>query len=374
MGARLLALWVAHVATAAAARNAAPRPGWLVVHTWPWKQCADSAAEVLSRGGSALDAAVAGASVAEQDASIDSVGGGAHPDASGEPTLDAAVMCGRTMRIGAVGALRSVQQAATTARLVMEHTTHSLLVGDAASSYATQLGDLERVSLQSASSNASWEAWREGGCHPWYWTAVSPATGCGPFIPLDSGAERPRLATVTPDMHDTLSIAVLDGLGDIAAVTTTIGLAFKIPGRVGDAAIPGSGNYARNGLGACGATGDGDVLMRFLPCYQALESLRLGWSPLDAAEDALRRIGAVEPGFQGALFVVAADGTHAGACHNWVFQYTVRAEGDPGAVVYTVHPRPDYVPRGPSGMRTHLWHMLAAAGLGAAVASLAASR
>jgi N4-(beta-N-acetylglucosaminyl)-L-asparaginase len=352
---------------------------------------------------------VAGASVAELDASIDSVGGGAHPDAAGEPTLDAAVMCGRSARVGAVGQLRGVQHAALAgaytlrhreirfcvltssllahslpaARLVLEHTTHSLLVGDAATQFASQFGSLERVSLQSAASNASWEAWREGGCQPSYWTAVAPdpSSSCGPFTPLDMGEEqaRPTLAAVTPDMHDTLSIAVLDGSGDIAAATTTNGLAFKIPGRVGDAAIPGSGNYARNGIGACGATGDGDVLMRFLPCYQALESLRLGWSPLDAAEDALRRVAALEPGFQGALFVVAADGQHAGGCHNWVFQYTVRAEGDPAAVVHTVHPRPHYVPRGPSAMedvrrrRTHWLHLLASAGLGAAVASLVAS-
>ena len=257
-----MALWVAHVATAAAARNAAPRPGWLVVHTWPWKQCADSAAEVLSRGGSALDAAVAGASVAEQDASIDSVGGGAHPDASGEPTLDAAVMCGRTMRIGAVGALRSVQQAATTARLVMEHTTHSLLVGDAASSFATQFGDLERVSLQSAASNASWEAWREGDCQPSYWTAVAPdpSSSCGPFTPLDIGEQHERpLAAVGPDNHDTLSLAVLDGRGDIAAATQPMGWHSRSRGEWATQPSPGaattrataSAPVARRGMATC---------------------------------------------------------------------------------------------------------------------------
>ena len=282
--------------------------------------------------------------------------------------------------MGAVGQLRGVQQAALTARLVLEHTTHSLLVGDAATQFASQFGNLERVSLQSAASNASWEAWREGDCQPSYWTAVAPdpSSSCGPFTPLDIGEQHERpLAAVGPDNHDTLSLAVLDGRGDIAAATTTNGLAFKIPGRVGDAAIPGSGNYARNGIGACGATGDGDVLMRFLPCYQALESIRLGWSALDAADDALRRIAALEPGFQGALFVVTANGQHAGACHNWVFQYTVRAEGEPAAVVHTVHPRPDYVPRGPSatgdGRRTHLLQLIAAAALGAALASLVAS-
>jgi hypothetical protein len=178
---------------------------------------------------------------------------------------------------------------------------------------------------------------------------VAPASGCGPFQPANASTLLLRAAppAVTPDMHDTLSIAAIDARGSVAAATSTNGLAFKLPGRVGDAAIPGSGNYARTGVGACGATGDGDVMMRFLPCYQVVESMRLGWSALDAAEDAIARMRAVEPAFTGALFALAADGSHAGAAHNWVFQYTARAEGDAAATVFTVSPRPGHVPRAP---------------------------
>jgi len=171
-------------------------------------------------------------------------------------------------------------------------------------------------------------------------------------LPVDEEQAAAARPTLSPENHDTISMAVLDGVGNIVSGTSTNGLAFKIAGRVGDAAVPGSGNYARNDIGACGATGDGDVLMRFLPCYQALESLRLGWSPVDAAEDALRRIAAVDDSFQGALFVVTADGQHAGASHNWVFQYVVRSASEPAAAIYTVHPRgPDFVPRGPDHCR-----------------------
>ncbi len=139
-------------------------------------------------------------------------------------------------------------------------------------------------------------------------------------------------------MHDTVSVAALDAHGALAVATSTNGLAFKLPGRVGDGAVAGGGSYARTGVGACGATGDGDTMLPFLPCYQVVESLRLGWAPQDAAEDALARITALAPGFTGAVFALAADGRHGAAAHNWVFQYTVRAEGDDQARVFTVEP------------------------------------
>jgi hypothetical protein len=177
---------------------------------------------------------------------------------------------------------------------------------------------------------------------------------------------------VTPSMHDTLSIAAIDAHGSIAAATTTNGLAFKLPGRVGDAAIPGSGNYARSGIGACGSTGDGDVMMRFLPCYQAVESLRLGWTPQQAAEDAIARIAAAVPSFTGAVFVLAADGRHAGAGHGWIFQYTVRREGDAVATVYTVGPLDARRAVALPG-RAKATHLFVAAAVGALLASAAAA-
>ena len=139
-------------------------------------------------------------------------------------------------------------------------------------------------------------------------------------------------------MHDTISLAAIDARGSMASATSTNGLGFKLPGRVGDGAIAGGGSYSRSGVGACGATGDGDIMAPFLPCYQVVESMRLGMSPQAAAEDAIQRIAAVAPHFTGAVFALRADGKHAGACWNWVFQYTVRAEGDAKARVFTVQP------------------------------------
>ena len=174
-------------------------------------------------------------------------------------------------------------------------------------------------------------------------TAPQSNTGCGPFRPAGAEAaavqRAPRLlAPVTPSMHDTVSVAALDARGALAVATSTNGLAYKLPGRVGDGAVAGGGSYARSAHGACGATGDGDIMMRFLPCYQVVESMRLGVSPKEAARDALARIAQVEPAFTGALFALAPDGRHAGAAHNWVFQYTVRGAGDDAATVFTVQP------------------------------------
>ncbi|KAF9603161.1 hypothetical protein IFM89_034494 [Coptis chinensis] len=108
--------------------------------------------------------------------------------------------------------------------------------------------------------------------------------------------------------------------------------------RVGDGPIAGSSAYADTEVGACGATGDGDVMMRFLPCYQVVESMRLGMSPKLAAKDAILRIARKYPDFVGAIFAVDKTGIHAGACHGWTFQYSVRSPGMEDVEVFTVLP------------------------------------
>lgn len=133
-------------------------------------------------------------------------------------------------------------------------------------------------------------------------------------------------------------MVLADADGHFAAGTSTNGMTFKVPGRVGDAPIPGAGTYAVTGVGGCGATGDGDVMMRFLPCYQAVESLRQGKTPAEAATDAMARILQYFTQFQGALFVVDAQGNHAGVAHGWTFQYSFRNATMDAAEVFTVEP------------------------------------
>ena len=362
--------------------------GWVVVHTWPWTGSADAGAAVLAAGGRALDAVVAGASAAEADPAAESVGRGAHPDAAGEVTLDALVMDGDTARVGAVGALRGVANAAQAAALVLVRRRCSCRFGAClclpcalcfASRSATRrtrclsevrppslqspLEDSRRSRLQATPATLRLQPGSPAGVRcacsclatalltrslsdatqPNYWvdTAPPPASGCGPFQPQDVAhplSARTGGVGITPTMHDTISLAALDARGSMASATSTNGLGFKLPGRVGDGAIAGGGSYSRTGVGACGATGDGDIMAPFLPCYQVVESMRLGMTPQQAAEDAILRIASVAPHFTGAVFALRADGKHAGACYNWVFQYTVRAEGDVKARVFTVQP------------------------------------
>jgi N4-(beta-N-acetylglucosaminyl)-L-asparaginase len=131
---------------------------------------------------------------------------------------------------------------------------------------------------------------------------------------------------------------VIGQRGRIAAGTSTNGASHKIPGRVGDGPIVGAAAYADDDVGACGATGDGDVMMRFLPCYQVVESMRQGMDPASAAKDAIARIRRKYPSFIGAVFAVNRLGVHAGACHGWLFQYSVQDATMNDVQVFTVHP------------------------------------
>jgi N4-(beta-N-acetylglucosaminyl)-L-asparaginase len=124
--------------------------------------------------------------------------------------------------------------------------------------------------------------------------------------------------------HDTISMVVIDGARRMAAGTSTNGATFKIPGRVGDGPIVGSGSYVDSDVGGCGATGDGDVMMRFLPCYQAVENLRLGMTPTQAAKDAVLRMLRKYPRISSGVVVVNNKGEHGAAGSGWTFTYSFR--------------------------------------------------
>ncbi|TVU14980.1 hypothetical protein EJB05_38477, partial [Eragrostis curvula] len=344
----------------------------VVVSTWPFREAVRAAWEVISAadgGGSAVDAVVAGCSACEVLRCDGTVGPGGSPDENGETTLDALIMNGATMEIGAVAAMRYVKDGIKAAKLVMEHSKHTLLVGDKATSFAISMGLPGPSNLSSPESIEKWENWRQNHCQPNFWKNVAPASSCGPYHPINSvSAEseddvkdvvhdsqggvcqewfqndnllepmNSHLKVVNRHNHDTISMTVIDKMGHIAVGTSTNGATFKIPGRVGDGPIPGSSSYADDEVGACGATGDGDVMMRFLPCYQVVESMRRGMEPLDAARDAISRIARKYPDFVGAVFAINRKGVHAGACHGWTFQYSVRNSSMHDVEVITVYP------------------------------------
>lgn len=327
----------------------------VVVSTWPFVDAVGAAWRTLDSGRSAVDAVVDGCSACEVLRCDGTVGPGGSPDENGESTIDALVMNGWTMEVGAVGAMRYVKDGIKAAKLVMEHTEHTFLVGERASEFAISMGLPGPFNLSSTESLNMWNKWKTNSCQPNFWKNVIPKNDCGPYYPLNEASELYYLSTmrefsgrvddptsksscISRGNHDTIALAAIDGDGHIAVGTSTNGATFKVPGRVGDGPIAGSSAYADDEVGACGATGDGDIMMRFLPCYQVVESMRQGMEPIDAAKDAINRIARRYPEFVGAVFALNKSGAHAGACHGWTFQYSVRTRAMKDVEVFTVTP------------------------------------
>lgn len=229
-------------------------------------------------------------------------------------------MDGKTMNIGAVASLREIKNAIAVARHVLENTRHTLLVGEQATDFAVMMG-FRKEPLSTPKSEKLDSEWRKGNCQPNFWTNVvpDPTKSCGPYQPLNEQyylkSPNDINSFFSSDNHDTIGMVAIDSNGDIAAGTSTNGANHKIPGRVGDSPIPGSGAYADNKIGAAAATGDGDILMRFLPSFLAVEFLRNGAKPNVAGEKALMRIAEHYPSFVGGIVVVDKDGNYGAACH-----------------------------------------------------------
>ena len=337
-------------------REAPAGGGGLVVNTWAFTNATERAYEVLAATGQAMAALEQGLAVCEVEQCDGSVGYGGSPDERGETTLDALVMDGETMDIGAVADLRGVPNAAAAAAMVLKYSKHTILAGQQASDFAEEMG-LAKSSLETQGSAALFKAWMGKDCQPNYRQGVypDPETSCGPYSRLpDPGGERgpaPRLSQrynrhVRQDNHDTIAMVIVGDDGHVVSGASTNGANHKVPGRVGDSPIPGAGSYAMNGVGGCGCTGDGDTMMRFLPCYQVVESMRLGMSAKDAAEDAVARIRRFYPSFLGALIAVGADGTHAGAVNCWQLTYSVRGDGMREPQTFQVDPAVPCPPEG----------------------------
>ena len=183
---------------------------------------------------------------------------------------------GETYNVGAVSAIRRVKNAAGVARAVLDHTSHTMLAGELAAEFAYEMG-FANESLYSNQSIQQHETWLSNNCQPNFWVNVSPdpTKNCGPYTPLSSYEldsndvlTREQLG-IGEDNHDTIGMVVIDGNNRKAAGTTTNGMRYKISGRVGDSPVPGAGAYSGDAGGAA-ATGDGDIMMRFLPTYQGM--------------------------------------------------------------------------------------------------------
>jgi len=236
----------------------------LALATWKFGlKAVEIAAPMLSAGSAALDAAEAGVNAVELDPEVTSVGYGGYPGADGEVTLDAAIMTSYPHRYGAVAALKGIATPCSVARRVMEKTPHCLLAGEGARKFALAQGFADRDMLTPRAREA-WEKWKAGN-------EKSPAG------------------------HDTIGFIARDKKDGMAAVLSTSGLAWKLPGRVGDSPIAGAGLFLDAETGAACGTGVGEEVMRTAGCAVIVELMRQGIKPQDAVEEALRRILRTSP-------------------------------------------------------------------------------
>ncbi len=253
--------------------------------------CVETAFRLMTSGTDVLDALIAGVNIVELDPEDASVGYGGRPNADGVVQLDACCMHGPKRRAGGVAALEGVRTPSNVAQKVADLTDHHLLVGAGAQRFARQMGFAVEDDLNTDRSRRMWLDWKR-------------RTDPGHYLDPDRSAN-PDVAARTRDVdHEMLADGVLteeelygtincDGInasGEICGVTTTSGLAWKIPGRVGDSPILGAGLYVDNGVGAAGSTGRGEANLFNLASFLIVERMREGMHPKDAGMDALRRV------------------------------------------------------------------------------------
>ena len=284
------------------------------------RTCVAEAFERLTRGEDVLDALIAGVNIVELDPEDDSVGFGGLPNAEGVVQLDSCCMHGPTRRAGGVAALEGVRTPSRVAQAVLQQTDHHLLVGTGAQQFARQLGFNVEDDLNTPHSRQVWLEWKRQ-IDPGHWLDPSKRGAAGDAareVLLAAGRVRRE------SVHGTINCDGLSPKGELAGVTTTSGLAFKIPGRVGDSPILGAGLYVDGEVGAAGSTGRGEANLFGLSSFLIVEELRRGAHPKDAALTALRRIRAntIErrllderglPNFQVKFYALDRQGRFAGA-------------------------------------------------------------
>jgi N4-(beta-N-acetylglucosaminyl)-L-asparaginase len=273
----------------------------------------------LTRGDDVVDAVIAGVNIVELDPADDSVGYGGLPNADGVVQLDASCMHGPKKRAGGVAALEGVRTPSLVARAVMESTDHHLLVGQGAQAFARGMGFAIEADLNTPHSRQLWLEWRR---------RIDPQHYLDPRKRADA-AERARREMIAAGLVDerrlygTINCSALNARGELGSVTTTSGLAWKIPGRVGDSPILGAGLWVDGAVGAAGSTGRGEANLYALSSFFIVEQMALGKHPKDAAVEALRRICAntIEkrllgsdgrPRFGVSFYALDRTGQHAG--------------------------------------------------------------
>jgi N4-(beta-N-acetylglucosaminyl)-L-asparaginase len=280
-------------------------------------------------GGDPLDAAIAGANIQELDPDDQSVGLGGLPNAEGVVQLDASVMHGPSRRAGAVAAIEDIATPSLVAKAVMDYTDHIMLVGPGARQFAIEMG-FQPQNLLTEKSRQYYIRWKANLNPDDNWLDHKDDVKIAkPVAPPRSSLRRDPTSHLwfddrgVPHTYGTININAVTASGDVGSVTSTSGLSWKIPGRIGDSPIIGAGQYCDNEVGAAGSTGRGEANIKVCGAFLAVEFMRLGMSPEAALMKVMERVIAMtekrllnekgRPYFDLAYYAINKKGEFAGA-------------------------------------------------------------
>ena len=281
--------------------------------------CVAKAFKMMTTGTDVLEAVIAGVNILELDPEDTSVGYGGLPNAEGVVQLDASVMHGPLKRAGAVACLEGVRTPSLVAKTVMEQTDHHLLVGRDAQRFARNMGFEIEDDLNTEKSRRLWLDWKRRTDPDHYLNPKDRAEARH-----RAGLQMVAEGLIDPDhFYGTINCNGVNAKGEVCGATTTSGLAWKIPGRVGDSPILGAGLYVAGDIGAAGSTGRGEANLFSLCSFLIVELMRGGMSPKDAGMTALKRVAANtvekrllnsrgQPNFNVNYYIVNAKGDYAG--------------------------------------------------------------
>ncbi len=283
------------------------------------RTCVEEAWQRIAKGEDVLESLIAGVNIVELDPADTSVGYGGLPNADGVVQLDSCCMHGPLKRAGGVASLEGVRTPSRVAKAVLDHTDHHLLVGPGAQTFARNMGFAIEADLNTDRSRARWLEWKR---------RIDPGHYLDPRTRAFAGeaASRSMVRDGLLDPHHRFGTINCDGVsakGEVCGVTTTSGLAFKIPGRVGDSPILGAGLWVDGEVGAAGSTGRGEANLYSLSSFFIVEELRRGRAAKDAGMAALQRVKAATvekrlldrnglPSFQLVFYVLTKKGEYAG--------------------------------------------------------------
>jgi N4-(beta-N-acetylglucosaminyl)-L-asparaginase len=281
--------------------------------------CVEKAFSMMTGGADVLDALIAGVNIVELDPLDDSVGYGGLPNADGVVALDSCCMHGSLKRAGGVAEIEGVRTPSKVAQLVMNETDHHLLVGKGAQQFARAMGFTIEDDLNTENSRRKWLEWKRR-TDPLHYLPSKERSQAYHRVAMDMIAEG---IVDREHYYGTINCDGINAKGEICGVTTTSGLAWKIPGRAGDSPILGAGLYVEGDVGAAGSTGRGEANLFNLCSFLIVEEMRRGAHPKDAALMALRRVAknTIEkrllnsngrPNFGLNFYVLNAKGEYAG--------------------------------------------------------------